>query len=66
MINSPSYSDEDREEIAAEKTVWLKENRHRDLKEDLTRQIKAAQQSGNVELCMELIAKKIDLDRKVD
>lgn len=58
LIESPSYSDEDREEIAAEKMAWLKKIRHTDLKEDLTRQIKAAQLSGDTELCLELIAEK--------
>ncbi|MEN8135185.1 MAG: DNA primase [Thermodesulfobacteriota bacterium] len=63
LINSPSYSDEDREKIAAEKMAWLKKNRYTDLKEELTRQINAAQQAGNTALCMELIAKKIDLNK---
>lgn len=66
LINSPSYSDEDKEEIAAEQTAWLEQNRHRDLKENLTRQIKHAQQTGDVELCMELIARKIDLTRETN
>ncbi len=66
LVNSPSYSDEDREEIAAEKMAWLKKNRYTDLKEALTRQIKAAQQSGDTELCMELIAKKIDLNKNTN
>jgi hypothetical protein len=66
LINSPSYSDDDREEIAAEKTAWLKKNRHTDLKESLTRQIKAAQQAGDDKLLMELMARKIDLTKEAD
>jgi hypothetical protein len=66
LINSPSYSDEDREKIAAEKTAWLKKNRHTDRKESLTKQIKAAQQVGDDKLLMELIARKIDLTKEMD
>jgi DNA primase len=66
LIDSPPYSDEKREEIAAEKVAWLKKNRYTDLKEDLTRQIEAAQQSGNTELCMELIARKIDFNKNTN
>jgi DNA primase len=66
LINSPSYSDEDREKIAAEKTAWLGKNRRQGLRENLTGQIKKAQQSGDVELCLKLIAQKTDLDRQTD
>jgi DNA primase len=66
LINSPSYSDEDREKIAAEKAAWLKKNRHTDRKESLTKQIKAAQQVGDDKLLMELIARKIDLTKEAD
>jgi len=66
LINSPSFSDEDREHIAAEQTAWLEKNRQRYLKERLTKQIAAAQQAGNVELCMELIAKKNESDKPTD
>jgi DNA primase len=63
LINSPSFSDEDREQIAAEKTTWLKKTRRKYLEERLTGRIKVAQQAGNVELCMELIAQKNELDK---
>ncbi|MFO7606314.1 MAG: DNA primase [Desulfurivibrionaceae bacterium] len=66
LVNSPSFSDEDREQIAAEKTSWLKKNRRRYLEEGLTGQIKAAQQAGDVGLCMELISRKNELDKITD
>jgi DNA primase len=58
LITSPSYSDEDRDEAAAEKLAWLHNNRLRETREDLTEQINAAQREGNIELCMELIVRK--------
>ncbi|MFN2366596.1 MAG: hypothetical protein ABR523_09085, partial [Desulfurivibrionaceae bacterium] len=66
LVNSPSFTDEDREQIAAEKTSWLKKNRRRYLEEGLTGQIKVAQQAGDVGLCMELISRKNELDKITD
>ncbi|MDT8334858.1 MAG: DNA primase [Desulfurivibrionaceae bacterium] len=66
LISSPSFSDEDREQTAAEQTAWLEKTRRKGLEERLTSRIKAAQQAGNIELCLELIARKNELDRITD
>ena len=63
LISSPSYSDEDRDEAATEKLEWLQENRLKETRESLTEQINAAQRDGNMELCLELIARKNNLDK---
>jgi DNA primase len=63
LISSPSYSDEDRDETAMEKLNWLQKNRLKDARESLTEQINVAQREGNIELCMELIARKNSLDK---
>ena len=63
LISSPSYSDEDRDEAAMEKLNWLQKNRLKETRERLTEQINVAQREGNIELCMELIARKNSLDK---
>jgi hypothetical protein len=58
LIDFPEMSDEQREEEAAEKIFWLKENSIKSAMRQLTAQIKQAQQDNNNDLLMQLMVKK--------
>ncbi|MBU0673050.1 MAG: DNA primase [Proteobacteria bacterium] len=58
LVASPDYSDEEREKQAVEKLDWLEKNRFKILQQDLTQRIDEAQKTGNIPLCLELIARK--------
>ncbi|HSH13936.1 MAG TPA: DNA primase, partial [Desulfurivibrionaceae bacterium] len=65
LITAPSFTAEAREEAAAEKLAWLRQSHIKFRQEELTKQINAAQKTGDFERCMELIEQKKGLDQEL-
>ena len=63
LISAPSYGDGEREQVAEEKIAWLQKMQLKKRMEELTMQINAAQQAKDVARCMELIARKREMEK---
>lgn len=63
LISAPSYVDEEKKAIGEERITWLKKNSFKEKMEKLTLQINEAQQANDELLCMELIARKIEMEK---
>ena len=65
LITAPSYDEEERETMAAEKISWLEKISLKNKMEELTGLIHEAQQARNVARCMELIAQKSEMEKRI-
>ena len=65
LISAPSYSEENKAQQAEEKLAWLRETNLKNQRKKLTSLINEAQQSQNISLCMELIAKKRAIEEQL-
>jgi DNA primase len=63
LISAPSYDDEEMKAIGEERLTWLKKNSFKEKMGKLTMQINEAQQANDESLCMELVARKIEMEK---
>lgn len=65
LISTPTFSDEEKETEAKEKISWLQETNLKNQQKRLTRLINDAQKSQDIPLCMELIAQKKAIEKRL-